>query len=136
MKIPLLLLLVICTSINAKPPVKSVDTLKQELYQLESEIFYTKHLSYFNTIREKTAFMVAIAGILGSGIAPFKVIESDEGRPLHTISRRMGVCAGLLGATAATAGTISYVRPILWYKEHKRTVLKNKIFELKSAQTI
>lgn len=127
MKLFWLLLILSTTALPA--PKKTVEDLKEELYKLEGEIFYKKHFAYSNALRERAAFIVAIGGIVGSGIAPFKLIEGRHSY-MQTFIKRMGVCAASLCATLSTAYTISYFRPVLWYKEHQRDLLKKKIIEL------
>lgn len=108
--------------------------LKDDLYNLEGSTFYKKHLSPMNTIREKTAFLIAVTGLFGSMIAPFKMVKSNSGHPVALFGRRLAVMASSLCATTALACTVSFFRPFVWYQEHKCQRLKKKIFELKSTQ--
>lgn len=130
MKIISLLLTLFCITTFGIPAKNSLNSLKEDLYQLESQIFYTKHLAYSNTIRERTAFIVAIAGICGSLVTPFKLVKNNPQHRIRTFGRRLAVMVTTLCATTTAAFAISFLRPVLWYKEHKRDTLKKKIFDL------
>lgn len=105
--------------------------LQEQLYQLESSLFYKKHLSPMNIIRERAAFLIAVGGLSGSIITPFKMVKSNSGHPVTIFGTRLAVMATTLCATATVACAVSFFRPFLWYQEHQCDRLKKKIFELK-----
>jgi hypothetical protein len=108
--------------------------LKDDLYTLEGSIFYKKYLSPVNTLREKTAFLIAVTGLFGSMIAPFKIVKSNSGHPIAIIGTRLAVMATTLCASTTVACAVSFFRPILWYHEVQRDRLKKKIFELQGTK--
>jgi hypothetical protein len=108
--------------------------LHEQLYELESSLFYKKHLSPMNIIREKTAFLIAVTGLFGSMIAPFKMVKSNSGHPVTIIGTRLAVMATTLCASTTVACAVSFFRPILWYHEVQRDRLKKKIFELQGTK--
>ncbi|GMU19484.1 MAG: hypothetical protein AMXMBFR12_06760 [Candidatus Babeliales bacterium] len=107
-----------------------VKNLKQELYELESQIFYTKHLSLFNTLRDKTAFLIGAAGLIGSCVTPFKFVKSSPHHPYRVWAKRAKIAGATLAASISCAAALTYIRPILWLKEEKKKRLQYKIFEL------
>lgn len=109
--------------------------LKDELYELESQIFYTKHLSPINIIRERMAFLIGATGLMGSFIVPFKLIKSSPDNPYHVLAKRAKITGATIVASTGAACVLTYVRPILWAKEHKKNNLELKIFKLQNAQT-
>lgn len=111
---------------------QEVKKLKDDLYALEGSIFYKKYLSPINTLRENTAFLIAIAGLCGSIIAPFKIVKTNSGQAL--LGTRLAVMATTLCATTTAACAVSFFRPFLWFAEHKRESLKKKIFELEKSR--
>lgn len=104
--------------------------LQEKLFSLEHSIFYKKHLSPMNTIRERTAFFIAIAGLCGSFVTPFKLVKGSPQHPFATLGRRLAVMATTLCFTTTAACAISFLRPILWYQEYRAERLKKKIFDL------
>ncbi len=113
---------------------QQVKKLKDDLYALEGSIFYKKHLSPMNTMREKTAFVIALAGICASCITPFKLIPSDPKHRMKSYLHRGGIAAITFSGCMLSAYAVSFFRPILWYQEHKRDSLKKKIFELQNSR--
>lgn len=126
--------LVALSAIMHASPVKTESELKEQLYELEGKLFYKKHLAYSKTIREKTAFIVGLAGIAGSFAAPFKLVKSNPRHPVNTFAKRVSVCAVCLCAATTAVCSIEYLRPIIYWHEYKRDRLKAKIFELQNAQ--
>lgn len=113
---------------------KEEKKLKDALYELESRIFYTKHLSPIKTVHERTAFMIMVAGACGSLVTPFKLIKSSPHHPFKTFTKRLAVMATTLCFTTTAAYTISFMRPFLWYQEHRAEKLKKKIFDLQNVK--
>ncbi|CAN5146480.1 hypothetical protein BH09DEP1_BH09DEP1_1120 [soil metagenome] len=110
--------------------------LKDELNRLEGSILYKRCCSPINTIRERTAFMIAVAGTCGSLVAPFKLIKSNPRHPMRTIAQRICVTVVSFSAAATAACILAYVRPILWWHEYKRDRLKEKILKITPATKI
>lgn len=113
---------------------QEVKKLKDDLYALEGSIFYKKHLSPMNTVREKTAFVIALAGICASCVTPFKLVPSDSKHRIKSYLHRGCIGAITFSGCMLSAYAVSFFRPILWYQEHKRESLKNKIFELQNSR--
>lgn len=109
---------------------KNVTKLKEELDKLEGSILYKRCCSPFNIIRERTAFALAIAGIAGSFVAPFKLVKSNPRHPVKTFTQRVGVSTAALTITVTAAFVLSYSRPVLWWHEYKRDGIKTKLYEL------
>lgn len=109
---------------------KDEKKLKEQLNDLEGEIFKKKYLSLMNPIRDKTAFLIAIVGLCGSFIIPFKVVKKDNKHPFKTAGKRFGVMSATLGATAITTLIVTFFKPTLWYQQYRRENVKKKIFDL------
>lgn len=107
--------------------------LKDELFELENQIFYTKHLSPVKIFRERVAFLVAAAGLAGSFIIPFKLVKSSPTHPYRALAKRLKVAGATLAASATGACALTYIRPVLWLKETKKKQLDHKIFELQNV---
>lgn len=118
---------------NTHQKQQEIKKLKDDLYTLEGAIFYKKHLSPVNTLREKTAFIIAIAGICASCVTPFKFVKTNPKHRIQSYAKRLGIMAITMGSCALSAGAVSFFRPTLWYQEYKRDCIKKKIFELQSS---